>query len=200
MATRTFEGTQDTFISSGAEITYKGDALPGSTGDLSQRAFLINPASTGDIIVTLDRSEGIETMEIFQDDNYTAGNSPTGYQKFFNVIKAGRGKGAVGVTVTDASKNYLVILTIPDAYSEVSYNGSVVVPWALAGLLARCHLLQIMRSSWSGGTLPAGSTLALMSLFHIEQIQLITFGLLVMAARRLERVSSIALQKQIKNK
>jgi len=128
MATRTFSGTQDTFTASGAELTYKGDALPGSTGDLSQRAFLVNPASTGDLIVTLDRSVGINTIEIFQDDDYTAGNAPTGYQKFFDVAKAGRGKGAVAVTVTNAAKNYLVILKTDDAYSEISYNGSVVVP------------------------------------------------------------------------
>lgn len=128
MATRTFSGTQDTFTASGAELSYQGDALPGSTGDLSQRAFLVNPASTGDLIVTLDRSVGINTIEIFQDDDYTAGNAPSGYQKFFDVAKAGRGKGAVAVTVTNAAKNYLVILKTDDAYSEISYNGSVVVP------------------------------------------------------------------------
>lgn len=128
MATRTFQGTQDTFTASGAELTYKGDALPGSTGDLSQRAFLVNPASTGDLIVTLDRSVGVNTIEIFQDDDYTAGSAPSGYVKYFDVAKAGRGKGAVAVTVTDASKNYLVLLTTDDAYSEISYNGSVVVP------------------------------------------------------------------------
>lgn len=128
MATRTFQGTQDTFTASGAEVTYKGDAMPGSTGNLSQRAFLVNPGSTGDLIVTLERSTGINTIEIFQDDDYTAGSAPTGYQKFFDVAKAGRGKGAVGVTVTNAAKNYLVLLTTDDAYSEISYNGSVVVP------------------------------------------------------------------------
>jgi len=128
MATRTFQGTQDTFTASGAEVTYEGDGLPGSSGDLSQRAFLVNPASTGDIIVTLDRSVGVNTIEIFQDDDYTAGSAPTGYQKFFNVAKAGRSKGAVAVTVTNAAKNYLVLLTMDDAYSEISYNGSVVVP------------------------------------------------------------------------
>jgi hypothetical protein len=128
MATRTFSGTQDTFTASGAELTYKGDALPGSTGDLSQRAFLVNPASTGSLIVTLDRSVGVNTIEIFQDDDYTAGSAPAGYQKFFDVAKAGKGKGAVAVTVTNAAKNYLVILKTDDAYSEISYNGSVVVP------------------------------------------------------------------------
>lgn len=128
MATRTFQGTQDTFTASGAEITYQGDALPGSTGDLSQRAFLVNPASTGDLIVTFDSSNGVNTIEIFQDDDYTAGSAPSGYQKFFDIAKAGRGKGVVAVTVTDASKNYLVLLTTDDAYSEISYNGSVDVP------------------------------------------------------------------------
>lgn len=128
MATRTFQGTQDTFTASGAEITYQGDALPGSTGDLSQRAFLVNPASTGDLIVTFDRSNGVNTIEIFQDDDYTAGSAPSGYQKFFDIAKAGRGKGVIAVTVTNASKNYLVLLTTDDAYGEISYNGSVVVP------------------------------------------------------------------------
>ncbi len=128
MATRTFQGTQDTFTASGAELVYKGDALPGSSGDLSQRAFLVNPGSTGDIIVKIDRSVGIETIEIFQEDAYTAGTAPTGYQKFFNIAKAGKGKGAVAITVTNASKNYIVLLTTPDDYSEISYNGSVVVP------------------------------------------------------------------------
>ena len=128
MATLTFQGTQDTFTASGSEITYKGDGLPNSTGDLSQRAFLVNPGSTGDIIVTLDRSVGISSIQILQDDSFTGGNAPTGYQKFFNIEKAGKGKGVVAVTVTNATKNYLVLLKTPDAYSEISYNGSVVVP------------------------------------------------------------------------
>ena len=50
-----------------------------------------------------------------------------GYHKFFDIAKAGKGKGAVGVTVSDATKNYVVLLEL-DGYSEVSYNGSVVVP------------------------------------------------------------------------
>jgi len=129
MPTLTFQGTEDTFVASGAEITYKGDGLPGNaSGDLCQRAFQVNPGSTGNIIVKIDSSTGINTVEIFQEDNYTAGNAPTGYQKFFNIAKAGKSKGVVGVTVTDATKNYVVILTTPDAYSEISYNGSVVVP------------------------------------------------------------------------
>ena len=128
MATRTFKGTQDTFTASGAELTYKGDGLPSSTGDLSQRAFLVNPVNTGDLIVTLENSVGINTIEILQDDDYAAGSAPAGYFKFFDVAKAGRNKGAVAVTVTDAAKNYLVLLTTDDSYSEISYNGSVVVP------------------------------------------------------------------------
>lgn len=129
MATLTFQGTDETFTASGPEITYKGDGLPNAaSADLSQRAFLVNPGSTGDIIVKVDSSVGVDTVQIFQEDDYTGGNAPTGYQKFFNIAKAGKSKGVVGVTVTDASKNYLVILTTPDAYSEISYNGSVVVP------------------------------------------------------------------------
>ena len=50
-----------------------------------------------------------------------------GYQRFFDIEKAGRGKGAVGITVTNAGKDYVVLLTY-DGYSEVSYNGTVDVP------------------------------------------------------------------------
>jgi hypothetical protein len=42
-------------------------------------------------------------------------------------VKNGSGKGAVAVTVTNAAKDYVVLLTL-DGYSEVSYTGSVVVP------------------------------------------------------------------------
>ena len=42
-------------------------------------------------------------------------------------VRQGKGKGAVGVTVTNDAKNYVVLLEL-DGYSEVSYNGSVVVP------------------------------------------------------------------------
>jgi hypothetical protein len=77
--------------------------------------------------VTLDRSEGVNTIQIFQEDAFATGSAPTGYQKFFDIAKAGKSKGAVGVTVTNAAKNYVVLLEL-DGYSEVSYNGSVVVP------------------------------------------------------------------------
>ena len=53
---------------------------------------------TGDIKVTLDRSEGVNTIQIFQEDAFATGSAPTGYQKFFDIAKAGKGKGAVGVT------------------------------------------------------------------------------------------------------
>ena len=129
MPTLTFQSTDDTFTASGSEITYKGDGLPNNaSGDLCQRAFLVNPASTGNLIVKVDSSVGVDTIQIFQEDDFTAGNPPTGYQKFFNIAKAGKSKGVVAVNVTDATKNYVVILTTPDAYSEISYNGSVVVP------------------------------------------------------------------------
>jgi len=128
MATRTIKGTLDTFsVNAGSEITYLGNTAAGSTGGLDIRAFRVNPGSTGDIIVTLNKTSGITTMEIFQEDAYTAGNAPTGYTKFSNIVKNGKGTGVVAVTVSDASKNYVVLLNL-DGYSEVSYTGSVVVP------------------------------------------------------------------------
>jgi hypothetical protein len=128
MATRTIQGTLDTFsVDAGSEITYLGNTAAGSTGGLDIRAFRVNPGTTGDIIVTLNKTSGITTMEIFQEDAYTAGNAPTGYTKFSNIVKNGKGTGVVAVTVSDASKNYVVLLNL-DGYSEVSYTGSVVVP------------------------------------------------------------------------
>ena len=126
MATRTFEGTLDTFTAQGSEITYLGQTAGGNTSD-QIRAFRVNPGSTGDIKVTVDRSNALSSLEIFQEDAYTGGSAPTGYQKYYNIAKAGRGKGVVGVTVTDAAKNYVVLMGL-DGYSEVSYGGNVVVP------------------------------------------------------------------------
>ena len=127
MATRTIEATLDKFsVDAGSEITYLGPTAAGNKGD-AIRGFRVNPSGTGDIKVTIDRSEGVNTIEIFQEDAYPAGDAPSGFQKFFDISKAGKGKGAVGVTVTNAAKNYVVLLQL-DGYSEVSYNGSVVVP------------------------------------------------------------------------
>ena len=127
MATRTIEATLDKFsVNAGSEITYLGPTAAGNKGD-AIRGFRVNPNGTGDIKVTLDRSEGVNTIQIFQEDAFSAGDAPSGFQKFFDISKAGKGKGAVGVTVTNAAKNYVVLLQL-DGYSEVSYNGSVVVP------------------------------------------------------------------------
>jgi len=128
MATRTIKGTLDTFsVSGGSEITYLGSTSAASSGGINIRGFRVNPSSTGDIIVTLNSSVGVNTMEIFQEDAYTAGSAPTGYTKFSNIVKSGKGKGAVAVTVTNAAKDYVVLLEL-DGYSEVQYTGSVVVP------------------------------------------------------------------------
>jgi len=128
MPTRTIKGTLDTFqVNAGSEVTYLGNTSAGSTGGLNMRAFRVNPGTTGDIIVKLDVTAGIDTMEIFQEDSYSASSAPSGYTKFSNIVKNGKGKGAVAVTVTDASKNYVVLLRL-DGYSDVSYTGSVVVP------------------------------------------------------------------------
>ena len=128
MATRIIQGTLDTFtVDSGSDITYLGNTAAGSTGGLDIRAFRINPSTTGNIIVNLVNTVGVINMEIFQEDAYTAGSAPTGYLKVSNIVKNGKGKGVVGVTVTDASKNYVVLLNL-DGYSEVLYDGVVTVP------------------------------------------------------------------------
>lgn len=128
MATRTIKGTLDTFqVDAGSEVTYLGNTSANSTGGINVRGFRVNPSSTGDIIVKLDRSSGINTIQIFQEDDFAAGAAPSGYKKFSNIAKDGKNKGAVAVTVTNAAKDYVVLLTL-DGYSEVSYNGSVEVP------------------------------------------------------------------------
>ncbi len=127
MATRRINGTLDTFsVDSGSEITYVGGATTGDRSD-DVRGFEVNPGGTGSIIVTLEKTSGIRNVQIFQKDAFDAGSAPTGYQKFFDIEKAGRGKGAIGVTVTNAAKDNVVLLTY-DGYSEVSYNGTVEVP------------------------------------------------------------------------
>ena len=127
MATRTIEGTLDTFsVNTGSEVTYLGATSSGNKGE-AVRAFRVNPGGTGNIIVKLDKTSGINTMEIFQEDAYTGSSAATGYKVITNIAKDGKGKGAVGVAVTTAAKNYVVLLGL-DGYSEVSYNGSVDVP------------------------------------------------------------------------
>jgi len=128
MATRIIKGTLDTFqVDSGSDVTYLGNTSAATTGGINIRGFRVNPSTTGDIVVTLEGTAGINTMQIFQEDDYSAASAPSGYTKFSNIAKSGKGGGAVGVTVTDASKNYVVLLTL-DGYSEVKYAGTVVVP------------------------------------------------------------------------
>lgn len=128
MAIRTIKGTLDTFsVNAGAEITYLGSTSAATTGGINIRGFRVNPSTTGNIIVKLDSSAGVNTLEIFQEDAYTSGAAPTGYTKYSNIAKSGKEKGAVAVTVTDATKDYIVLLTL-DGYSEVKYTGSVDVP------------------------------------------------------------------------
>ena len=82
MATRTIEATLDTFsVDAGSEITYLGPTAAGNKGD-AVRGFRVNPGGTGDIKVTLDRTEGVNTIQIFQEDAFGTGNAPTGYQKY----------------------------------------------------------------------------------------------------------------------
>ena len=68
MPTRTISGTLDTFsVDAGSEVTYEGPTSAGDKG-LNIRGFKVNPGSTGDIIIKIDRSSGVNTMEIFQED------------------------------------------------------------------------------------------------------------------------------------
>ena len=127
MPTRTIKGTLNNLqVNAGSEITYLGPTAAGNVGDLT-RGFRINPGNTGDITVTINKSTALLDIEIFQEDAYNTGNAPTGYQKIFNIDKAGKGKGAVGVTVTNAAKDYVVLLTF-DSYADADYVGTVVVP------------------------------------------------------------------------
>ena len=127
MATRRINGTLDTFsVDTGSEITYVGCSTTGDKID-DLRGFEVNPGGTGSIIINIEKSFGIRNVQIFQKDAFDGSSSPAGYQRFFDIEKAGKGKGAVGITVTNAAKDYVVLLTY-DGYSEVSYNGTVDVP------------------------------------------------------------------------
>jgi hypothetical protein len=128
MATRTISGTLDTFtVDTGSEVTYLGNTAASDTSGVNIRGFRVNPGNTGDIIIKIDRSSGIQKIEIFQEDVYTGSSAASGYKTIDNIAKNGKNKGAVGITVTDATKDYVVLLTL-DSYSEVKYGGSVVVP------------------------------------------------------------------------
>jgi hypothetical protein len=125
--TRTIKGTLDRLqVSAGTEITFLGPTAAGNVGDLT-RGFRVNPANTGDIVVTIDKSSALIDIKIFREDSFAAGSAPTGYLKYFNIAKAGKEKGAVAVTVTDATKDYIVLMSF-DSYSDASYTGSVVIP------------------------------------------------------------------------
>jgi hypothetical protein len=125
--TRTVKGTLDRLqVSGGSEITFLGPTKYADRGELL-RAFRVTPASTGSIIFTLDKSDSVNTIQIFQEDSFNGSASPTGYVPFFNVGKAGKGKGVVAATVTNAAKTYIVMIKFDD-YSNAAYNGSVQIP------------------------------------------------------------------------
>lgn len=128
MPTRTIKGTVNNLsVSGGSEITYLGTTTANKDPGINIRGFRVNPSNTGDIIVKIAKSSALLTMEIFQEDSYSSGSAPTGYRKFFDVAKAGKDKGAVAVTVTNATKDYVVLLEFDD-YAEFSYVGTVDVP------------------------------------------------------------------------
>jgi hypothetical protein len=123
------KGTLDSFTAtnntSPVLLAYKG-CQPGDKG-LNTRFFEVDPQSTGNIIFTVDRSDGVLDIQIFQKDAINGSAPPTGYRSFFSIDKAGKSKGAVAINVTNAAKIYVVKITFDD-YSVASYNGSVVVP------------------------------------------------------------------------
>ena len=128
MPTRIVTGTVDKFfVNGGSEITYLGNTSFESSTSFNYRAFRVNPAGTGSLLVKLVKSSGVDSIEIFQEDSYTAGTAPSGYFRFFNVAKAGKEKGAVGVTVTDATKDYVVLLELATD-SGTNYVCEVDVP------------------------------------------------------------------------
>jgi hypothetical protein len=125
--TRTIKGTFEKLqVSGGTEITYLGPTAAGNTGD-EVRGFRVTPANTGNIIVTIDKSDSVNSIQIFQEDSFNGSSAPAGYQSFFNIVKAGKGKGAVAAAVTNAAKTYIVLLKFDD-YSNVAYTGSVQIP------------------------------------------------------------------------
>jgi len=124
MPTRTIKGNLDRLqVGSGADpaITYLGVTASGNVGDLF-RAFRVTPTNAGSLIVRIDRSDALLDLKVYQESN-NGGTAPTGYFRYFNVAKAGKGKGAVAITA-GAGTAYVVLLTF-DEYSNASYTGSV---------------------------------------------------------------------------
>lgn len=123
------KGTLDSFTAtnntSPVLLSYKG-CQPTDKG-IPTRFFEVDPQSTGNIIVTIDRSTGLLNLQIFQKDAINGSVAPTGYRSYFDVDKAGKNKGVVAMAVTNAAKFYVVKMTFDD-YSVASFNGSVVVP------------------------------------------------------------------------
>lgn len=106
-------------------LSYKG-CQPGDKG-IPIRFFEVDPQTTGNIIVTIDRSSGLSNMQIFQKDAINGSLAPAGYRTYFDIDKAGKNKGVIAIAVTNATKFYVVEMTFDD-YSATSFNGSVVVP------------------------------------------------------------------------
>ena len=134
-ATVTLKGTIDkcaiTGNSGGSTATYLGfntgpNGWTGSPGD-QLRAIRIAVGATGNIIVKIDKSFGLLDMQIFQEDAYQGSSAPANYQRYYNIAKAGKDKGAVGITVTNAAKTFILLLKF-DTYAGATYSGSIAIP------------------------------------------------------------------------
>lgn len=126
--TRTIKGTINNLATSTGttEITYLGPTKYGIPGDLI-RAFRVTPTNTGDLTVNITKSYGLLDIQIFNENAYTTWSAPsTGQPKYFNVIKAGKDKGTVGIAATNGT-NYVVMLKF-DTYANASYVGNVNLP------------------------------------------------------------------------
>jgi hypothetical protein len=83
-------------------------------------------AATNLVSFTVAKSNRLLTMNLFLSTNFNGASTYTGYQPFFDVVKAGRDKGAVGVTAANSSV-YIVMLKFDD-YADASYIGTVSAP------------------------------------------------------------------------
>lgn len=125
--TRTIKGTFDKLVvNAGSEITYLGPTAAGNIGDLV-RGFRVAPTAAGNLIVKIDKSNNLLDITIYQEDSFTGSSAPAGYFRYFNIFKAGKGKGAVAAAVTNPAKTYVVLLKFDD-YNNGSYSGSVDIP------------------------------------------------------------------------
>jgi hypothetical protein len=83
-------------------------------------------AATNPVTFTVARSARLLTMNMYLSTSFNGASTYSGYFPFFDVSKAGKSKGAVGVTAANTSV-YIVMLKFDD-YADASYIGTVSAP------------------------------------------------------------------------